>query len=665
MTQAQPAADPISEGRSAVARGDWTVAFDLLSAADARAPLARDALPDYADAAYMTSRPDQSISIWERAHAAAMTDGNIDDAAEAALRMSLLLADTTRMAPLRAWLRRLDALLEGRPEGRTSTGAAIIHAYTDFMTGDIPAAQTWADIAMTKAEALGDRGLLALARNAKARVLIASGSIAEGLALLEEAAVAALAGDLDAFTSGVLYCSTVCACQSIGEYQRAEEWTSAMEQWTNHAAHPRGFHGRCRIHRAQLELRRGDWTAAAANARTGAEELRTFAPIEEGWGLAELGLVRLRMGDLDGAQEALDGAFAAGWDPQPGLALLRLARGDTEGAMASIRDAIEAPIDSPSRETPPNIDLRRAPVLEAQVEIAVAAGDVDVARSSAAELDEIAARLDLPMLRASSAVATGRALLAAGDAAAARERFAAGARLWQELAAPYEQARARMGIADAVRAQGKEERATMEYRAARQTFERLGATLDARAAAKALGETPADDEAAIRVTKLFMFTDIVGSTSLLEAMGDDAWRQLLRWHDAMIRARVAANRGTVVSKLGDGFFVAFDSPADGLKAAISIQRALRDHRAEHGFAPQVRIGLHRAEATFEDDNYSGSGVHLAARIGAVADGGQIVVSRSTVSALGPNLPLSPAESVALKGFSDPVEVVRVDWQRAT
>jgi class 3 adenylate cyclase len=222
-----------------------------------------------------------------------------------------------------------------------------------------------------------------------------------------------------------------------------------------------------------------------------------------------------------------------------------------------------------------------------------------------------------------------------------------------------------MGIADAVRAQGNEERATMEYRAARQTFERLGATLDARAAARALGETPAAEEAAVRVTKLFMFTDIVGSTSLLEAMGDDAWRQLLRWHDAMIRALVAADRGAIVSKLGDGFFVAFDSPADGLKAAISIQRALRDQRAEHGFAPQVRIGLHRAEATFEEDNYSGSGVHLAARIGAVADGGQIVVSRSTVSALGQNLPLSPAESVTLKGFTDPIEVVRVDWQRAS
>jgi hypothetical protein len=68
------------------------------------------------------------------------------------------------------------------------------------------------------------------------------------------------------------------------------------------------MHGRCRIHRSQVALRNGDWTAAADDARLGAEELRMFAPVEAGWGLSELGSVRLRMGDLDGAQAAFDGA---------------------------------------------------------------------------------------------------------------------------------------------------------------------------------------------------------------------------------------------------------------------------------------------------------------------------------------------------------------------
>jgi class 3 adenylate cyclase len=662
MAQAELATETASEGRAAVARGDWPAGYDLLSAADAARALPRVALGDFADAAYMTSRPDQAISIWERAHAAALRDDDVDGAASAALRMSMLLADTTQMVPLRAWLRRLDDLLEGREDSVTATGAAVLHAYTDLMTGHVADGLEWADRAVAGAERLHDRGLLALARNAKARLLIAKGEIKDGLSLLDEAAVAAVAGDLDAFTSGVLYCSTVCACQSIGEYQRAEEWTSAMERWTDTAAHPKGFHGRCRVHRAQIEMRRGEWSAAAINAKVGAEELRTFAPIEEGWGLSELGLLQLRLGDLDSAQEAFDGAFAAGWDPEPGLALLKLARGDVAGADALIRDAIADPMNSPSREVPPSTELRRAPVLEAQVEIAAVKGDAERAKWASTELTAIADHLDLPMLRASAAVAEGRALLAAGDAAAARERFGAGFRIWQELGAPYEQARARMGIADAARAMGNEERATMEYRAARQVFERLGARLDAQAAALALGEKPADAvDAPTRITKVFMFTDIVGSTNLLAAMGDDAWRQLLRWHDGTIRAIVNAHRGVIVSKLGDGFFVAFDDPADGLNAAVGIQRALHEHRRDHGFAPQVRIGLHRAEATFEDDNYSGGGVHLAARIGAVAEGGQIVVSRETAVALGGGAASSPVEVVSLKGFTEPVEVVRLDW----
>jgi class 3 adenylate cyclase len=436
-----------------------------------------------------------------------------------------------------------------------------------------------------------------------------------------------------------------------------------MERWTDKAAHPKGFHGRCRIHRAQIELRRGEWSAAAANARVGADELRTFAPLEEGWGLSELGLVRLRLGDLEGAQDAFDNAFAAGWDPQPGLAMLRLARGDVAGASTLIRDAIEAPMNSPSRELPPSTDLRRAPVLEAQVEIAAAAGDAARAEWAAGELGEIAKRLDLPMINASWAVSDGRALLAAGDAAAARERFQAGFHIWQELGAPYEVARARMGIGEAARMMGNEDRAMMEFKAARQAFDRLGARLDARAAARAMGEgLDAGNQNPIRLTKVFMFTDIVRSTNLVEAIGDGAWHDLQRWHDSMIRALVGAGGGTVVSSLGDGFFVAFDGPDAAINAAIEIQRALRDHRRDHGFAPQVRIGIHRAEATFVDDNYSGSAVHMAARIGAAADGGQILVSTDTAVMAGPAFSTSSRETVTLKGFNEPVEVVRVDWE---
>ncbi len=158
-----------------------------------------------------------------------------------------------------------------------------------------------------------------------------------------------------------------------------------------------------------------------------------------------------------------------------------------------------------------------------------------------------------------------------------------------------------------------------------------------------------------------MFTDIVRSTNLLETMGDEAWGHLLRWHDQTLRALFAAHHGEEINRIGDGFFVAFERPHDGVRCAVEIQRALERHRVDHGFAPGVRIGLHQAEATRDGDDYQGRGVHEAARIGALAEGGEIVASVAAVD----DLDLQPASrprTVPLKGLSEPVDVVTVEWQ---
>jgi class 3 adenylate cyclase len=157
-----------------------------------------------------------------------------------------------------------------------------------------------------------------------------------------------------------------------------------------------------------------------------------------------------------------------------------------------------------------------------------------------------------------------------------------------------------------------------------------------------------------------MFTDIVGSTNLVEMLGDEAWGHLLRWHDQVLRSLFAQHRGEEVKQIGDGFFVAFERPAPALECAVAIQRALARHRLRHGFAPQVRIGLHEADATKKGGDYEGKGVHEAARIGALAEGGKILSSRATVARLR-RFPVSDPVRVSLKGISQPVEVVSIDW----
>ena len=128
-----------------------------------------------------------------------------------------------------------------------------------------------------------------------------------------------------------------------------------------------------------------------------------------------------------------------------------------------------------------------------------------------------------------------------------------------------------------------------------------------------------------RILATLLFTDIVGSTTLVEALGDEAWTNLLRWHDETLRSLFAAHSGDEVDSTGDGFFVGFDSPEAALACAVAIQRALTEHRRAHGFAPQVRIGVHAAEATRRAQDYGGGEVHKAARIAALAEGADVVV----------------------------------------
>jgi len=166
-------------------------------------------------------------------------------------------------------------------------------------------------------------------------------------------------------------------------------------------------------------------------------------------------------------------------------------------------------------------------------------------------------------------------------------------------------------------------------------------------------------EAPRRVEKTFMFTDIEGSTSLVEALGDEAWQGVLRWHNETLRSLFADHKGEEVVSTGDGFFVGFDSPDEALACAVAVQRRLAEHRRSAGFAPKVRIGLHASGATQVGRDFSGKGVHEAARIAALADGDQIVAS--SVTAAGGRYPISEPRTVTLRGTSEPIEIVTIDW----
>ena len=464
----------VERARDAAAQGDWQQAFDLLMEADADDLLVPTDLPVLGEVAYAAGHLDVTVEAWERAHAACMQAGDQVAAAGAAVRLAMhLLFDTALMAPVRGWLARAERLLEGHDETPAHAWLGVVRAYERMLTGDMAGARQWARRAIDVGSRC-DPAACAIGRVAEARLFILDGDVPQGLALLDEAGVATVSGELDPLSTGVVYCELVCALQGLALYDVAEQWTEAMERWCETNAIG-SLHGRCRVHRAEILRLRGSCHDAQRQALMACEELRPYLRRELGWPLNELGRIRLHQGDIAGAEQALLAAHRAGWDPQPGLALVRLAQGDVAAAAASIRDALEHPLRVPSKERPPNSDLQRAPLLEAQVEIAIAAGDLDRARSAADELDLVAARFESKALVASAAHARGRVRLADGDATGAEQSLSEAVRLWNEVGAPYEAASARLGLADAHHASGSEQRADLERQAARTILEEIEA----------------------------------------------------------------------------------------------------------------------------------------------------------------------------------------------
>jgi class 3 adenylate cyclase len=138
-------------------------------------------------------------------------------------------------------------------------------------------------------------------------------------------------------------------------------------------------------------------------------------------------------------------------------------------------------------------------------------------------------------------------------------------------------------------------------------------------------------------TVTFVFTDIEGSTRLLQELGDD-FAEASREHRRIVREAFGERGGTEIDTQGDSFFFSFPRARDAVAAAVDAQRALRDHVWPGGAELRVRMGLHTGEPHIGDEGYLGIDVVRAARISAAGHGGQILVSETTRALLGNQLP---------------------------
>ncbi len=622
--------------------------------ADSETPVSPQDLGLLAESAWFAGDPDAAIEARERAHAGYLEQGDKCHAAEMALQLALDHFERLETAIGNGWIGRARRLLEQTPNECAAHGwQAISLGYLAHrVAGDAEEALRQAKLAQEIGERLAIPAIQALALQLQGYALVTMGRIDDGLALIDESTVAAVSGELDPMTTGKIYCSTISVCRDLADWRRASEWTDAAERWCKRQG-VSGFPGICRVHRAEIMDFRGSWADAEREAKRACEELGRYDLMLSGEAQYAIGEVRLRVGDLEGAREAFRQAHQLSREPEPGRSLLRLAQGDAPGANISIKRAL-AGVESHA--------FIQARLLPAAVEIGLAAGDLDSVAQHVAELEQIAGSFRTTAVTAAAEYARGLLLLAQGDAATALARLRHAVELWHEIGAPYETARARTALGEAFRADGDEDAARLEFESAKAAFERLGALPDAKRVGQLLGdEQGIAARAGERVKRTFVFTDIVGSTPLAEALGDDAWQELIRWHDQTLRAIFSRYGGTEVKQTGDGFFVAFEDASTAIEAAVAVQRSLAEHRRGHGFAPQVRIGLHEAQASTRATDFAGRGVHEAARIGSLADGGQILASVDTVQSAATRFSVSAPRSVTLKGVSQPVELVTIEW----
>ena len=645
-------ADLLITAREAIDRHAWSEALDLFQEADRQQELTGPDLEILADAAFFSGLGDLVIETKERAFKAHLAAGDRMRAAYMAIELGRENWYKGRASIGSAWLRRGERLLEGEPEGFAHGYLAMAHAETARMAGDLEGAQHLAEEAVRIGSQTGNADLEALALVSLGSIRIAGGDVTKGFELIEEATVAALNGELSPFITGVTYCQVIATCRDLADYRRASEWTAATESWCEKQSIP-GFPGVCRVHRAEVVAQAGAWERAEDELLKATRELAAYnatPPMSDGfYALAQL---RYRRGDLEGAEEALREANRLGHGSQPVLSLIRLAQGNVRSAFSGVKSALE----EKSSDSWANTHL-----LPAFVEIAIAAGELAAARTAAEELATLVETFDAVAMQAQRELAWGRVLLAESEPGKAVPRLRRAIELWGRVPAPYEAAISRWLLARALRTSHQVDQADLELETALNDLTKLGAKRDVEAARRDLQAAADQRSGPASTRKTFMFTDIVGSTNLAEMLGDQAWDQLLRWHDETLRSEFSRKGGVVANSTGDGFFVAFDSAVKAVECSINIQQRLRDHRISTGFAPMVRIGLHTADANQVGSDYSGVGVHIAARVSALAGGEEIIASAETVAEAG-KVSVGEAREVALKGVAKPVAVVPVVWR---
>ena len=372
----------LERGRDSFDRQAWADAHALLSEADRDEPVGLEDLERLAIAANLLGRYGESAALSVRSYQDSMRAGDVGRAARSAFWIAIGHLGNGELAPAAGWLAKAERLVGAEDRERVEAGYILVAAAVRSLAEGEPAiAQATYEQAAEIGARFSDPDLVVLARVGVGEALIALHQTARGIGLMDEAMASVTAGEVSPVVAGIVYCTVIASCQQVFDLRRAQEWTSALDQWCASQPQLVAFRGQCLLNRAVLMQFHGAWQDAAAEALRASERLAEPAANpslgDAVYQTAELNRLR---GELVKAEDGYRRADQLGRRPEPGLALLRLAQGRTEVAAAAIRRAIDEAW---------NI-FDRPRLLEPMVDIMLAAGSTTGARAAADELSQIA-----------------------------------------------------------------------------------------------------------------------------------------------------------------------------------------------------------------------------------------------------------------------------------
>lgn len=456
----------VESAREAFSKGHWDAAIDAYRRADASQPLDATGLEQLADACQCSGRAADAEPVWERAAALYSAEGNCLGAARSALRLAEIAFEAARLSVAQGWLTRGRRYLGRTEEGWEHGLEAYVAARIATLKAEPEIAREHARRGLEIGQRLGSDEIEAINRICLGYAELMLGNVHEGIALVDEAAAAALAGNVGLRAGGIVYCGLISVCCNRGDWERAAQWSDGFSRWCARSGMAR-FSGLCQLHRAEVLSVTGDGAEAEEEIREASKQLAAYSPFAEGESFRILGDLLLMRGELDAAEAAFRRAHELGWDPQPGLAMLQSERGD---AVSAIRGLVHSLDDR-------NWALRqRRGLLLAQLVIIAAQNEErDLARQIMSELERHT-ELWVSDFHG-GAVARARAELALLEGKPG-EAFAAlreATRNWQAARAGLHQAACRFRLAQLLAQERDSAGALLELDAAQSVFESMRA----------------------------------------------------------------------------------------------------------------------------------------------------------------------------------------------